>query len=296
VARIISFINFKGGVGKTALAVNLAASLAHEFGEQVLLVDLDPQSNASIQVLGPTSWEKEANKRPFNTVFGLLKNRNPIDSCMIKGAITDWKTRVMLEPRLDIIPSCYKLAEIEHDTIRAGQKHHYIRLWQHLSGVLRIYDYIIIDCPPNFFRTTECAMFVSTNIFIPCNPDALSVIGLSLLIQKIDELKRHIAPDHYQYRQEHSQPEISGIIINNKPVTETKANHLADSYLRRKLNEAKTQKLVSANASVLPVSIRRAAAFRTGTFDYRPLLFASVKNKDLISDYRQLANYIRLNY
>lgn len=141
-AKVISFVNFKGGVGKTSLAVNLATSFASQFGDKVLLVDLDPQSNASTEILGPTKWQIMALDQPHKTAYGLLMNQNPIHFCTIKGAITN-ENNIVLVHSLDLIPSCYKLIDIEYIPMEPGQDHPYITFWKQIAGSVKYYDYII---------------------------------------------------------------------------------------------------------------------------------------------------------
>ncbi|MGB6067613.1 MAG: ParA family protein [Desulfomonilaceae bacterium] len=291
-ARIISFVNFKGGVGKTALAVNLATSLAHQLGERVLLVDLDPQSNASICVMGPDHWDARARGDPTHTIYGLLKNQHPIGPCIVKDAIKE--NGVAAVPKLHLLPSCYKLMDFEDSSVPGDGKAPYVIFWEQIMGCLGSYDFILIDCPPNLYRTTRCAIFSCHHILVPCNPDSLSAIGLSLLARKIREFQERSEDTHYRHRPGEPQPAISGILINNKPPTEQKANRYSETVLRSKLEDLKVQKLTAPDAEVFPVGIRHAADFRTGSFEYRPLLFArEVKNKDLLGDYRNLAIYIR---
>jgi len=291
-ARIISFVNFKGGVGKTALAVNLATSLASQLGEHVLLIDLDPQSNASISVMGPDQWDARARGDPTRTVYGLLTKKHAIGPCLVKDAIKE--DGVVQVPKLHLLPSCYELMDFEDGAVPMAGDPPYIRFWEEIMGCLNAYDFILIDCPPNLYRVTQCAIFSSHHILVPCNPDSLSAIGLSLLARKVREFKHRTQGAHYQHRPGEQQPEISGILINNKPVTEQKANRYSETVLRSKLEDLKVQRLTAPDAEVFPASIRHAADFRTGSFEYRPLLFAKgVKNKDLLGDYRNLAILIR---
>lgn len=291
-ATIISFVNFKGGVGKTALAVNLATSLAREFGERVLLIDLDPQSNASIYVMGPVEWNSKAQSKPTLTVYGLLKNKSPIGPCIVRDTIREDGATVL--PKLHLLPSCYQLMDFENGLAPAEGEPHYVLFWNQIMGCQDSYEFILIDCPPNLYKTTQCAIFASHHILVPCNPDNLSAIGLSLLARKMREFSQQTEHIHDQHRPGEKQPTISGIVINNKPTIEEKANKLSEAVLRGKLEDLKVQKLTAPDAEIFPVSIRHAADFRTGSFEYRPLLFAKgVKNKDLLGDYRNLANLIR---
>lgn len=293
-ASVISFINFKGGVGKTALTVNLAISMAYHWGKKVLVIDLDPQSNASIQLMKPDGWKAKANNNPSATVYGLLMNQNPIASCIVNLPLNRGKIRVS---SIDLVPSCYELMDFEHQSIsHLYPCPCYVFFWKQIKICINLYDIILIDCPPNLYRTSECAIFSSDYILVPCNPDALSLVGLSLLAKKIYSFKQTNQEFHFNYRQEDKEPEIAGIIINNLPTNQTIANLESDKEFSSKLQSLKRQKLLSSNAELLPITIRQAAAFRTASFKYAPPLLAERQNKDLIHDYKNLANWICQKY
>ena len=88
-AQIISFVNLKGGVGKTALAVNVGVSLAAELGQKVLIIDLDPQGNASLWLMGQNKWVTTVNEHKTKTVYGLLRHNKPISTCIVKAPVHD---------------------------------------------------------------------------------------------------------------------------------------------------------------------------------------------------------------
>ncbi len=291
-AKIISFVNFKGGVGKTALAVNLAVSLAHEWGEKVLLVDMDPQSNASIYLMGPVRWNHLANRRPDLTVFGLLRKQHPVGPCIVRETVKD-KTGITLIPRLHLLPSCYGLMDFEHSHLNVGDVQPHVHFWHELMSCVDAYDFIVIDCPPNLYKTTQCAIFASQEILVPCNPDALSVIGLGLLGKRITVFSRMTESEHHNFHPGEPQASISGLIINNRHSTHSRANDLAEALLSRKLDNLRLNGMVAPQAKIFPVKVRHAADFQTGSFLYTALLFARIKNQPLLDDYKNLANLLR---
>ncbi len=291
-AKIISFVNFKGGVGKTALTVNLAVSLAHEWGEKVLLVDMDPQSNASIYLMGPARWNQLANQKPTCTTYGLLQNDSPIGPCILRDTIKS-NAGITLVPWLHLLPACYGLMDFEHSPLPTGRHQPYVHFWQELMAFLDTYNFILIDCPPNLYKTTQCAIFASHEIFVPCNPDALSVIGLALLGRKVTEFTRRTKSEHEIFRPGEPQATISGLIINNKPLQQTVANDKAGWLLSQKLDGLKQRGFAAPTAQILGVTVRHAADFRTGSLLYTPLLFSRIRNQDLLADYKNLANLLR---
>ena len=194
--QVISFINMKGGVGKTTLATNVAYGLAFQHKKKVLIVDSDPQFNAS-QYLMPdddylahTTDKKKRTVRdifvprqapPVRTVAGPGKVTNnakmPLASCSFRV----YEGTVGL---LDLIPSTLELMDIE--TSKRGTEN---RLRGYLSLVAQSYDYVIIDCPPTMSIFTQSAILASQKYLVPIKPDPLSVTGLPLLERWLDEFQ-----------------------------------------------------------------------------------------------------------
>lgn len=110
---IISFVNLKGGSGKTALTVNVAVSLAMEWSRKVLVVDLDPQGNASLWLMGIGPYVERANNRT-RTVFGLLCHGMAVSECLVKAPVKneDGTTEAEL---LDLLPVSYHLMLMEEE-------------------------------------------------------------------------------------------------------------------------------------------------------------------------------------
>ena len=182
-ARKIAFINYKGGVGKTSCLVNVAACLAKR-GKRVLLIDLDAQSNASIWLLRIDRWnELHGSKR--GSVYSLF---NPGDQQMkdivVRDVVEDREGRKVL-PGLDLVPTTFDLIDIEHEYEPPADEPVYVRFWQNLQAIEPNYDYIIFDCPPNVLRASQCGLFCANEVVVPANPDALSLIGLTLLTGKL---------------------------------------------------------------------------------------------------------------
>ncbi|MEW5723418.1 MAG: ParA family protein [Thermodesulfobacteriota bacterium] len=293
-AVIISLLNFKGGVGKTALVVNIATALSYHFGRKVLVIDLDPQSNASIMLLGPPRWKKLAFNQPSKTVLALLSGKNFIAPCTINDPVS-LDNDINQVPYLHLVPASYHLMYFEHKKYKTGDVSFYATFWKQLMGIIPVYDFIMLDCPPNLFRTTQAAIFVSDYIYVPCNPDNLSIIGLSLLAHEINRFGKVTQEEHDIYRPDKLMPTINGIIYNAIPIPTTNALKNAETHLGAKLNSLKLKGLVSPDAKILTNRVRRATAFADSSFEYLPVLFSKNKNKQLIDDYHNLANYIHQN-
>jgi len=186
--KVISFINMKGGVGKTTLSVNMAYCLAKEFGKAMLLVDMDPQFNAT-QYLVPTQEYIEeylkGDKR--KTVYDILRDEPTRVPDMVTGKERPGdEKRVSLENvvknvysgegKLDLIASTLQLMELENS--RRGAEH---RLNNFTAKVRERYDFIFLDCPPTMSFFTLSAYLASDGYIIPVKPDYLSSVGLPLL-------------------------------------------------------------------------------------------------------------------
>ena len=172
--KIISFANQKGGVGKTTSAVNVAASLGI-LGSKVLIVDLDPQGNATSGV-GITKKDLKGTTKEFLT--------GDIDP---KSAI--YKTEF---ENLWIIPATITLAGAEFELFdEEGSEY---RLRDLLAPLKDVYDYIIIDCPPSLGTLTINALSASDGLVVPMQCEFYSLEGLSQLMLTVKRIKQHYNP------------------------------------------------------------------------------------------------------
>lgn len=291
-ARVVSLVNFKGGVGKTALVVNVAVALAAQFGKEVLVVDLDPQSNASIWLMGIQEWHLKANKHKERSVYGLLMGKSAINQCIVQGPVQNGDRDIQLE-RLDLIPSSYHLMDFQETyRWRLGKTPWYLSFYRELKHVFSTYEYILIDCPPDLYKTTQCAIFAADSIIVPCNTDALSYIGLQLLANKIRSFGQQVSKDLKDERPGKGIPLISGIIINNVQESHKKANRLSVAHFDQLLRNLKRRGDAAPAARVFETRVRNASAFKTGTFEFRPLLFTADHNESLLDDYRNIAGLL----
>jgi chromosome partitioning protein len=188
-AHVISFINMKGGVGKTTCAVNIAAYLAREHQKRVLLVDLDPQTNASLSVMTEKRWTKwqEDNGTMADILEVEAKHRGApvlkLKDCIVHDVLEEI-------PGLDLIPSHLKLTFLDLDlAARPGRERIFTRK---LEKVKPEYDFIICDCAPNLMTGTQNALYASDWYFIPMQPDYLSSIGLELLLDRLAYLRKSL--------------------------------------------------------------------------------------------------------
>ena len=174
-ARIISIMNQKGGVGKTTTAVNLASYLAH-LGKRVLLVDLDPQANAT------SGMGIDYNNVPFGLYEVLMGPNSMYD---VKQA-----TNI---PNLNIVPSSQNLAGANIEL--AGHPEREFRLHNELADLKYDFDYIIIDSPPSLGLLTINGLVASNEVLIPVQCEYYALEGLGQLLNTVNLIKEHIKPD-----------------------------------------------------------------------------------------------------
>ena len=170
--KIISFSNQKGGVGKTTTCVNMSAYLAKQ-GKKVLLIDMDPQGNATTGL----GLNKSGIKK---SVYNVLIDDTPAKDVIIPTKID----------RLEILPAGIDLAgaEVELVYIKNREK----RLQEAIKKVEKYYDYITIDCPPSLGLLTINALTASDSIIIPIQCEYFALEGLSQLMNTIKLVKKHL--------------------------------------------------------------------------------------------------------
>ena len=182
-ARKIAFINYKGGVGKTSLIVNVAACFAQR-GLRVLLFDFDTQSNASIWLLKLDRWNK-INASGTGSIFSIYEPGTArVRDCIIRDVV-EGKDGQKLLPGLDLVPTTFNLVDLEGEYRSDPKRPTFAIFAVQLAEVEANYDIILFDCPPNILRASQNGVFTANEIYVPANPDALSLIGFTLLVEKL---------------------------------------------------------------------------------------------------------------
>lgn len=173
-SRIMAIANQKGGVGKTTTAVNLATSLA-AVGKKVMLIDLDPQGNASTG-LGISRSARAVSS--YNLMF---------DGTSAKSAAVETKV-----PGLWVVPASVHLAGADIELVTAERREYRLReaLKQGTDG----FDYVLIDCPPSLSLTTLNALVAADSVLVPLQCEFYALEGLSQLVRTIERVKAHFNP------------------------------------------------------------------------------------------------------
>ncbi len=173
--RVISIVNQKGGVGKTTTAVNLATAMA-AIGKKVLLIDLDPQGNASTG-LGIPSSEREL------TSYDVLLGQATLDEARKETLI----------PNLSLVPSTIDLSGAELELVSMVRREY--RLREALEAAAKTYDVALIDCPPSLGLLTVNALAASDAVLIPLQCEFYALEGLSHLLKTVEMLRQKMNPN-----------------------------------------------------------------------------------------------------
>lgn len=188
-ANIISSINLKGGVGKTTTTVGLAEFLAAEFSKRVLVIDLDPQTNATVMLIGDNEW-KERNKNGLTLATLFQDAINETENFKLKDTLIKNVSGITDVLNLDLLPSSIDLIDIQDKLIQMPLGKYYAGnpveiINRALRPILNDYDYIIIDCPPNLGLITLNGLRISSGYIIPTIPDNLSTYGIPQILDRV---------------------------------------------------------------------------------------------------------------
>ena len=252
--KIVSIANQKGGVGKTTTSINLSTILAKK-GKKVLMIDADPQGNASSGV-GIDRDEIEL------SVYDILINDAQIEEVVKKTNIKN----------LDLCPSNINLAGAEVELVSIESREH--RLKEKLDNVKDKYDYIIIDCPPSLGLITLNAFTASNSVLIPVQCEYYALEGLGQLLNPISLVKKHL----------NKEIEIEGALLtmydartnlSNQVVKEVK-NYFNDKVYKNVI--PRNVKLSEAPSYGMPISIYDPRS--KGAKSYEKFVKEFLKNND----------------
>lgn len=197
---VLSTINLKGGVAKTTTTVGLAETLSAEFHKRVLVIDLDPQTNTTIMLIGEERWLK-LNKnehtlaRLFKDALDPSVKKFDFDATLQKG-VSD----VAAAKTVDLLPSSLDLIDVQDQLASTPSGKYYSvnpieLLHRAVKTRLDNYDVVLVDCPPNLGIITLNGLRISQGYIIPTVPDYMSTYGIPQIVSRIREFSREIAED-----------------------------------------------------------------------------------------------------
>jgi chromosome partitioning protein len=226
--KVISIVNYKGGVGKTTVTANLGAELAKQ-GKNILLIDLDPQASLTFSFIKPEDWKGilSESKTVLNW-FGPSSNRTKSPFTNLIYSPSELISHLKFEGKFDLISSHLDLIDTEIEmaselggTTLRQTKNNYLDIHSRLAkGIKELdpnqYDYVLIDCPQNFNIITKNAITACDFVMIPAKADYLSTLGILYLQRSFNNFVKEynefidFNDDSNLYR---ISPEILGIIF-----------------------------------------------------------------------------------
>ena len=242
--RIITCANHKGGTGKTTTAVNISAGLAFLKQKRVLLVDFDPQGNASM-ALGVDIENLRYSVKDLLT--GAMTNLHYL--CWDKG------------DNLKILPANASLKDVEPDLLRSVDGR--LRLKQHLQSILDQFDFIIIDTPPTLGIFTQAPLVASTEILIPVDVGYFSLQGIRQLLEEIASVRAVFNPTLDKKK-----------ILLTKFDSRTTLSGQVRDILQESFGEDALHTVINVNVDIVRAQIERKSIFAydltsTGAQDYQ---------------------------
>jgi len=261
--RTIAISNNKGGVGKTTTAMNLAGAFVLQ-QRKVLVIDMDPQTNASI------AFNVEVTKDNPSIRHVLMNDTMPLDECIYERG-----------PYCDFIPADLQLEDIQRDLYVDPQGR--LKLREKLQTAIGRYDFILIDCPPDVGMLTQNALVAAREVLLPVDIGFFSIAGLSRMVQIIDGIRAKdnpalkvlgILPTKYDGRTTLSDNTITAIQKQRLPIFQTRIRISVDIIraqmerlpvvLYAEHSNAAQDYIALANeilpAKVIPMRARRRAA------------------------------------
>lgn len=269
-AHVIATINLKGGVGKTTVTVALAEILAGERGKRVLVIDLDPQTNASVALLGEDRWaELNVKGHTLHTLFHDALEEDPTNRRFDLGSTLQHDASPTAEARrrLHLLPSSLDLIDVQ-DRLASMPTGRYFSnnptnlLSRATRSIIDEYDWVLIDCPPNLGTITLNGLRLSEGYIIPTIPDVMSTYGIPQILKRVggfaDELGQNIEP--------------YGIVVSKYRAASTTHNNHVEALRRRgapyppvfKSLIPETDELSAAAAAESRGTLRQRWGYRAG--------------------------------
>jgi chromosome partitioning protein len=291
--RCIAFINFKGGVGKTASVVNLGATLAKYHDKRVLIVDLDPQCNSSLWLLQPSIFRAhtQGGRRSTFQIFEdqvMGTHLFDFEEAMIPGVP---HAEYPLIAKLDLLPGAVELLRVE-DKIHQNKyaSNFYTFLQRALKPHFAHYDYVLFDCPPNLYSVTKNALFATDYCHIPFVPDYLSLSGFQILAEEIELFYDRVSGQMTGRK----RPKIASLMVSHYRASGNVYAH-AINELELQLAQLIAVGQVHPKTAILTPYVRHNVAVAESTNVHLPVILHK-PNSDGALDYAQLAENFLKHY
>lgn len=264
--HVVSTINLKGGVGKTTTTVALAEFLSGEFGKKVLVIDLDPQTNATTILISENRWsqlndEGHTLARLFQDA---LRPDNEPETFDLEATLQKRVSPVGVAGTVDLLPSSLDLIDVQDRLATMPSGRFYASrpvdlLHKAVRPLLPDYDYVLIDCPPNLGIVTLNGLRISSGYIIPTIPDVLSTYGIPQIQSRVADFAQDIGDDIIELgivvtkyrtgttvhentlarmRADDALPELFGEMIPEANQVASAAEHVRVSTLRQKYGYA----------------------------------------------------------
>ncbi len=199
-ARVIALINLKGGVAKTTTTVALAETLASQFGKRVLVIDLDPQTNATTILIGEQRWKK-INSEGWTLATLFKDSLDPTNKKFdLNQSLQRGVSDVQGAEHVDLLPSSLDLIDVQDKLASAPTGQFYsvtpidiLRLA--VKPILDDYDVVLVDCPPNLGIITLNGLRISEGYLIPTVPDVLSTYGIPQIVKRVGNFSKEVGED-----------------------------------------------------------------------------------------------------
>lgn len=219
-AKVVSFLNMKGGVGKTTLCKEMGYNLATEHKKRILFIDVDPQANLTQSIFKRFGYKQKDETSSYDIEEGSEEKSLIICSASVNSVFN--YSSFMDEMNIDdallkindyisIIPGDLNTLFLER-SYGGSEKEHSLKNFIEDFNLLEEYDYIFLDCPPTYSFYTTAALLASDFYLSPIKPDSYSVLGLDLLQQAIEKLKK-VHRERFRHRPINSL----GVIFSNIP-------------------------------------------------------------------------------
>jgi chromosome partitioning protein len=291
---IVAFLNFKGGVGKTSNVVNLGACLAATHQKRVLLIDLDAQCNTSLWLLGKRALWRHT-EEPARTITQAFQDKLRgtrlfrFSDAVVRGVPLSEKGYKLI-PNLDLLPATVDLLSVEENLAHRIPQGGHRFLFEQTERHLAEYDYVLIDCAPNFFGLTKNAIFLGKHLAIPYIPDFLSLVGFQTLARLVEDFGQRIGGQ----RTVLGRTRISALILNRW----AKVGNVFQQgrlELEKLTGDLKAQGLIHPATTVLEPPIRTCVKVAEAPAVHLPvLLHAPGSNGD--TDYAALTQSFIQHY